>query len=304
MAFVLLFYVILIGPVNFRIVRKRNKPTLALITIPVIATSCAFVLFGIGCLDKGITARLRRVEILEAVGGETNAVGRRYSGLFFTAPSSLTLPFPTRGAARLISANRGPAVVDHGAHPPELRGVQGRLWETAFVAEDRVLDLGGSVELRRSGDRVTQVRNGTRHRLRGVVAFNPLGEMFVVGDIARGAAKMLPDTPQERIDLSNVPWEGSSNYSFERFARGMAVGAEHERALLGAVSVLSGNLNAGIAGNRYVLFAWMEGDASDRPRGFSNDFDLQFLRVVERQDSSSGPALQPVIDSEEEGLQP
>ena len=49
-------------------------------------------MFFVGYLGKGVLMRYRRVEIVEAVEGDTVGLARRYTGYYFTRPSSMRSP--------------------------------------------------------------------------------------------------------------------------------------------------------------------------------------------------------------------
>ena len=62
-AIVLLLYVIVVGPLTFRWVQRRNAPALALVTTPAVALGCFAVLLAVGYVGKGVRMRYRRVAL-------------------------------------------------------------------------------------------------------------------------------------------------------------------------------------------------------------------------------------------------
>ncbi len=158
-ALALLVYVIVVGPLNFGWVQKKNRPVLALVTTPLIALGCMLVLVVVGYVGKGVSMRYRRFEIVELVEGQTRAGARRYTGLFSTRPGSYDLPV-MEGAARRVdpAGDRGPTY-HHDGDRVELRDFHTGLWETVFLREDRMIELGGAIRFERDGDRLATVVN-------------------------------------------------------------------------------------------------------------------------------------------------
>ena len=127
-AVLLLLYVVLVGPVNFRFIGKRGTPTLALLTTPALAALGLVAMLGVGYIGKGVLMRYRRVEVSEAIEGERFAPSRRYTSLFLTRPVVFDLDAPARGALTMVPGGMGdvPPTTEHPGGATHLRDVRGR----------------------------------------------------------------------------------------------------------------------------------------------------------------------------------
>ncbi len=280
-AVVLLLYVLVVGPVNFAFVGKRNRPTLALATTPVAACCCLAVMLGVGYLGKGTRMRYRAVEVVELQEGDDAGPARRYSGLFLTRPATFDLESPERGMTSLVrlpSADLGPTV-DHGGDRPVLRGLRGRLWETVFVREDRIADLGGAVTFERSGQRLVAVHNGSSVTLRGAVVVDGVGSVYRVGTIPPGGRAAVAQVAEMTIAQGTV-FYGEDDPSLRQLAGILGLPEEHHRALDGATKVLGGSL---VTPPVPALVAWAADVSAARAEvadTFGREVDLQLVRVV------------------------
>ncbi|MCA9607197.1 MAG: hypothetical protein KC619_16435 [Myxococcales bacterium] len=200
-ALALLFYVILVGPVNFRWVAKKNRPTLALVTTPLAASACVLVLLTVGYLGKGVTMRYRRVEVAEALEGETRAFARRYTGLFSTRPGTFDLPLadPNAMTHRIGGGSGDPPLQETRGSRDRLSDFRAGLWETTFLREDRVFELGGTIGFEREGERLIAVRNETGQRLEGAFVIDTAGSIYPVGDLDPGTRAEIPRTSRRTV---------------------------------------------------------------------------------------------------------
>jgi hypothetical protein len=278
-AVVLLLYVIVVGPLNFMFVGKRNRPTMALVTTPVAAFSCLLVMLGVGYIGKGTKMRYRAVSLVELAEGESTGPSRRYTGFFLTRPASFELDAPPRGMARVV---RGPTadidpITDHGAETPVLRDLRGRLWETVFVREDELVDMGGRVVFERDGRRLAAVRNETAHALRGAVVIDSGGNVYRVGDVAVGERRPIAQVAEATLATPGY-WGGpTSDPSIVSLTRIMGLPREREPALAGTNVVLGGFVSPPVP----TLLAWRSsGDERRDVAGFARELDLSFVRVV------------------------
>lgn len=200
-ALALLFYVILVGPVNFRWVAKRNRPTYALVTTPLAASACVLVLLTVGYLGKGVTMRYRRVELAETLEGESRAFARRYTGLFSTRPGTFDLPLadPTAMTHRIGGGSGDPPVQETRGSHDRLTDFRAGLWETTFLREDRVFDLGGRIRFERDDERLLAVRNETGQRLEGAFVIDTAGGIYPVGDLDPGTRAEIPSSSRRTV---------------------------------------------------------------------------------------------------------
>ena len=283
-AVLLLLYVVLVGPVNFRFIGKRGKPTLALLTTPVLAAIGLVLMLGVGYLGKGIRMRYRRIEVSEAMEGESLAPSRRYTSLFLTRPVVFDLDAPARGALTMVPGGMGdvPPTTEHPGEGAHLREVRGRLWETLFTREDRIADLHGSITFERDGRRLAFVRNGTAQALRGAVIVDAVGAIFVVGSVPPGGHAAIPTTAHGALTAPGGYYGGAAiDPAITALARdlGLIVGEEDD-VLLGVVALSGGSL---ATPPLPTLFARVDASPERVAGGlFAREEDFRFLRVLPR----------------------
>ena len=303
-AIMLLFYVVLIGPINFAFIGKRNRPTLALITTPAAALGCLVLMLGLGYLGKGVRTRYRAVSVVESMEGDSSGVMRRYSGLFLTRPATFAVPGPERGflmPLRSDSSDLSPTY-SHAESPPVLGDLRGRLWETIFTREDLLEELGGSVIFDRQQGVLVRVHNRTKHRLRGAVMVDRFGWVYRIGDIDAGGSAEVNRDGTLHLEDQQMFW-GREDTNLRQFGRVMNLPRERNEALHGAIRLLGGTL---MSPGSPALFAWV--DAPPRPAVagiFGREEDYWFVRIVadpERDPVSSRFGYSPQVDLIPPGL--
>jgi hypothetical protein len=287
-AVLLLLYVLVIGPLNFTFVGKRNKPTLALVTTPAAAAMFLVLMLGVGYIGKGARTRYRAVDIVEVVEGDTEGPARRYYGLFPTRPMRFDLDAPARGLVRPVTSATSDArpIMDQSGEPTTMRGATARLWETVFVREERIADLGGAITFERSGNRIAAVENGTSHAFAGAVLVDPYGATYPLGAISAGGRVPVPSAATATIPSGQAFWGvDDTNLAAFSAALGFRTG---DREMVDGVSKLLGGTYA--TGSMPTLIAWYERpDPPDIAGAFSAEREVAFVRVVPDLEIGGGP---------------
>lgn len=290
-ALLMLVYVFVVGPANFAFVGKRGKPILALVTTPIVAFVCLVMMLGLGFIGKGTRTRFRAVEMIEAIEGDSFATTRRYTGLFFATPRDLSIAEPPRGVHRLLlgpSTEPGRFIDEGGV--TTLSEVRGRLWETRFLREDAIVDIGGGVTFRRANQRIAAVENHTSFRLRHAVIVDGGGAVYPVGDIEPGgvATTSSPPTDTVTVGMMGGGYYGMSPTAngYER-ALGIASGpqpdgmpddVEQRTALLAG---LVGRVGGGLATAAMpALIALLDAPDREIADTFSREYELRLIRVI------------------------
>jgi hypothetical protein len=287
-AIVLIFYVIVVGPLNFRFVLARNVPTLALVTTPIAAAGCALLMLGVGYLGKGVEMRYRRVEIVQASEGDALAPARGYAGYFLTRPSTVDLAGLPRGATmRLTTGGDDGLVIDHGGERPRLGGLRGGLWETVFFRDDRVVDLGGGISFTFAartdgpGERLAAVTNGGTVALRSAFVLDE-GLAYAIGDVEPGATRPIAQdaaatgTP---ISFTTGYYDDPTDGVPAQLATLLGLGEEHVPYVAGIVRLVGAPSDPTMP----VLWARMDpGDARTTSPGFAEEEDLRVLVLAMR----------------------
>lgn len=196
-ALVLLFYVILVGPLNFIVVRRLRRPTLALVTTPILALLALVSIGVVGVAQKGVSLRARTIEIDMMSDGDPRGTSRTYTGLFHGRPVEFDLEWPPSGMMRIARTQGGESIdaIEYGGGPPLYRGVSGSFWSTIFVVEENFIDAGGAVSFEREGDDIIAVTNGTE--------LDIIGSLLISSDVME-ARRVGPIEPGQRVEVANT----------------------------------------------------------------------------------------------------
>ena len=274
-AVLLLFYVILVGPVNFRWIAKKNRPIFALVTTPVVAIGCLFLMLVVGYVGKGVTMRYRQVQVTEGVAGEALGSERTYLSLFLTRPTSFDLP-DAQGLRLLREGSpRMPSVVTDGVDR-SLEDLQGGLWQTLFLRRDATRDLGGTITFDVESLRLVGVRNGTGMTLRDAILLAPGGSVYPIGDVAPGGTGTIGEQPLVTLNDEQWYW-GAGSPDNRAFARALGMNTEEGRqTIYGLASVAGGRMQ----GTTPLLFARIERSGGEMAGTFSEETTMHLLRIV------------------------
>lgn len=280
-AILLFLYVVVVGPVHFKLIERRNQPTLALVTTPILALGCALTLFGVGYLGKGILMRYRRLSFVELRAGAERGTSRSYTGFFFTRPASATLTSPEASLVRRIAAPSGvagPAYL-HREGRVDADGMRGGLWDTVFMREDRMIDVPGGIRFEMNGARYAAVINDSDLDLRSAFFVDTVGSAYVVGDVpAHGRAPIAETTGWYVVNDGPRSWWGEGGDSTTTTLSALLRLSDEEAPLArGLQAVLADRLIDDHAG---ALYAWIDADPDPRTDpGFARDWDRRLIRV-------------------------
>jgi hypothetical protein len=279
-AVLLFLYVIVVGPIHFRMIERRNQPTLALITTPLLALGCVVVLFFVGYLGKGIVMRYRRFAVVELAEGSERAYARSYTGYFYTRPASASLDtapgtFPRRVAAP--SGIAGPRYL-HREDGVDAESMRGGLWDTLFVREDRMLSVPGGVRFEVIDGRIASVINDSDLDVRTGILVDRVGSAFVVGDVPAHGRAPVPTVTGWYLYEAGGSWYGEGGDATTTTLMALLRMSSDETALArGMQSLLADDLVAPTP----VFYGWI--DAEPDPAidpGFSREWDRRLLRVA------------------------
>ena len=97
----ILAYVLLVGPVNYFVLRAINRRALAWVTVPVIALVAAGGAFGTGLFTKGTAVTANEMSIVHVSSGWDRAYEEAYTGII--APTRGDYEVAIKGPHRMIS---------------------------------------------------------------------------------------------------------------------------------------------------------------------------------------------------------
>lgn len=275
----LLAYILLIGPVNYVILRWRSRLDWAWITIPVLTLLFSGGAFAVGYLLRGSDLILNKIVIIES---EPNGPARLtgYLGLFSPARQNYEIEVDGGGLLSPLRAEYdqwsgspisgvAEAVFQQG-QPGIVRGLTVNQWSMqAFMTETRWEGFGPlQSDLRfEGGTLVGEVLNDSGHRLLDAVLV--LGNQYTrLGDLQPGQNVQVNLSMPERMDPRFFPGMGWLIFE-DRFsgATGPMREVEVKRTIVDTLfqpelgfSAISSRMFsvAGGATSKPVLLAWLE----------------------------------------------
>lgn len=194
-------YILLVGPVNYLVLRRRNRFHLAWITIPAITLVFSLASFSIGYVLHGSDIFVNKIAVLQ-VGPDGRARVDSFIGLFSPAQSAYEVQIRDGGLISPLNpysdpwsstvqpgqSSRGVTLVQ--GNPAFVRGLSVEQWSMqSFMSEGQLMDFGRlESDLRLEGESVVgHVRNTSAYDLADVIVI--IGTQFArLGDLAAGAA--------------------------------------------------------------------------------------------------------------------
>jgi len=193
----LLVYIVVLGPLNYMLLRRVRRLELAWLTIPLIVLSFAAGLYVVGRVVRGGQPQFNQVAVVQGVEGQSRGGATSFIGLFSPSRATYTLTFPpatlvSSGSSRSFLISRVDTVVADEAGARTLDLLADVASVTTIVAEaaiDLPLKIQSSLAL--DGIGVTgEIRNTGTTTLEDVTIVR--GEMFAqLGTLAPGANQQL-----------------------------------------------------------------------------------------------------------------
>jgi hypothetical protein len=202
----LIGYIILIGPVNYLVLRRLDRREWAWVTMPLLVVGFTVAAFAIGATLRGTDVIVNQVAVVRAAPGTDAGQAVVYLGVFSPNRGSYDISIP--GGALLSAPYNGDVVDQSGGQGLDVvQGDPARVRQLAVGygtmravrAEAPVTTPRIEADLRLDGDRVVgTIRNASSQALLkpAVVLGNGL---LVLADIAPGATA--------KVDLRAVPDE-------------------------------------------------------------------------------------------------
>jgi hypothetical protein len=201
LALLLLFYILLVGPVNYLVLRWRKRLHWAWVTIPMVTLIFSGSAFGLGYMLRGSDLLLNQVVIAELQPGGT-AYTRSYFGLFSPSQTSYEIEVSGGGLISQLNVDYDPwssrpsgggEVVMVQGEPSLLRGLAVNQWSMqAFTTEgfwDEVGGLSGDIVLDGSVLRGS-LTNNTGLNLQNAVLI--IGNQIIrLGELPNGESKPI-----------------------------------------------------------------------------------------------------------------
>lgn len=250
-----LAYILCLVPINYYVLRRLDRREYAWATTPGIVLLFCLLALGIGYGTKGRTARLYRLDFLEADAGARIASGASYLGLWSPGRHHYTLEAPlamglTEGGdpfghapdtsvrGYTVAQSSGMRLEDVGLYMNSMRVFSARARQEigGGVDADLRLDAGGLQG---------EIRNLSRLRLEGGLVMNGRDSQLVGALSPGGTVKLDP----KRWAGYTGPWQ-----SRQRSTRSPVDSATRIREA--AVDALRNELSLGTASGGPRLLAW------------------------------------------------
>lgn len=200
----LLIYIILIGPVNWLILRKLDRREWAWLTIPVMAILFTTGAFAVGRIGRGSERVLYQVNLVD-VYSENLAGIQSYSGLFVPQRGRISVSAEASGfapmAANAVHRTEAGLATLEFPNPP--------LWSVQRFYGADYLDLPGGFSLNmellaQSGKNVqAEITNNTGQDMFDSY-FQMSGYWYSVGPILAGETKAASTSPVSGVDFDKI----------------------------------------------------------------------------------------------------
>ena len=250
LSILLAIYILLVGPVNYLVLRRLRRLQLAWLTIPILTLLFSAGAFGMGYLMRGIDVLMNQIALITPNGSGSAAV-TNYLGLFSPAERSYSLEVKTPGLLSAITGYDGNPWISSGSvvgtsitfvqgEHPMIQGLAIDQWSFQTFAEEEQWQQFGSLvgDLRLENDKIVgTIRNETAVPLKD--NFLIAGSFFVrLGDLAVGAEKEVS------LDLGDFPANRSGPpVSYRLYEGENQSGTGDSRLINLKMSILSSVLN-------------------------------------------------------------
>jgi hypothetical protein len=201
-------YILVIGPLNYLLLRRLRRLELAWVTVPAVVLLFAAGLYAVGFGLRGGQSQLNQAGVVQAVEGEQRGFATTFIGLFSPRRSSYSLAFP---ADALVGETRGWNDMPGGGTPvlnndgvvevPDVLVDVGSV--RVFVAESPVdVPLAIQSNVQQNGNDLSiEIRNVGQSALEDALVVR--GDTFEeLGTIAPGASQSVGLNPTQQ----NFPW--------------------------------------------------------------------------------------------------
>lgn len=256
-------YIILVGPINYLVLRWQDRLAWAWATIPALTLAFSGVAYGIGFGLRGANIIVNQISVLEASADGQAARARTYVGIFSPHRQAYNVEVATDTLIRPLGQNYDPwagSINNSGTmqvvqgEPAGVRGLAVDQWSMqSFVAETTSAEapgLSARLTVKRGGLQGEVVNQSNETWQDVIVLFNT--QFQKLGDIAPGQAVDI------RLDFENSGmFMGFGSYILYQDESNQPNGPSREVSF--KQSVLDGlifNGNRFDLSDRPLLFAW------------------------------------------------
>jgi hypothetical protein len=195
-------YVLIIGPLNYFVLRRLKRRELAWVTIPALVVVFSFVAYGSGLLYRGATPILNRLVVAQAWDGVDQAKTHALIGVYSPVRAKYDLdatdqflPQPFTGDNGDVQSNNNWTTTQEGSNTflPDVRvdigGVKAMALEGSITALPITHDLTLSIS-RINPTLSGAITNNSQYALKNAILVTP-GDWQKLGDLAPGKSKSV-----------------------------------------------------------------------------------------------------------------
>jgi hypothetical protein len=196
LGFLLAGYILLVGPLNYFLLRWRDRLAWAWVTIPVLTLTFSGFSYGIGLRLRGSDIIVNQVSVMKLEDDDRVSRSRTYVGVFSPSRESYNIEVAGRNLIRPLGENYDPwsGGVSQGTmevvqgNPTQVRGLSVNQWSMqSFVAETTVDQQSGLIgQVRPERDAIRgELRNQGQQTWRDILVFFN-GQVQRIGDLGPG----------------------------------------------------------------------------------------------------------------------
>jgi hypothetical protein len=172
--FLVVLYLVLVGPVNYFALRRLDMRALAIVTLPLLAAIFVLLNFALGYLSRGVITSSRRVTVAVAASGSARADCVTWHGLFPASSMLADLSTDSRGLLTPLAEPTLPGrqpetfTVEKEVRREErfiLERYPLRMWQMFYFLAESTRPLGGAMKLLDRGNSF-EVTNGSPLKLK------------------------------------------------------------------------------------------------------------------------------------------
>lgn len=262
-------YLAALIPLNYLVFRLLGRLEWAWFAAPVIAVAGVVVVLRVARVDLGFDRAAIEVAVVEIQAGYSRGHVARYTAVYNSLgndyrvtlddPAGQLLPFPAGEPGTEPTFDRGAISFVAESETVGIEAYRVASNSTRLLHAEQMIDLGGQLTLRRTGDRWT-LHNGTGHVLRGAGVVRSgsegtfeqatIAELAWLGDLPAGASAEIAF--QAAAD-TREQWTAARNASPQTAERSDAEGELNLARLLAAAE------SAMLAPGETRLVAWIDG---------------------------------------------
>jgi hypothetical protein len=205
--FIVVFYLVLVGPVNYFVLRRLDMRALSIVTIPLLSAVFVLITFAVGYISRGVTTVGRRVTVATIPSGAARASCVTCQSIFPSGSMLVDVGTDARGLVcpllkpQMVGGQQEKAFAVMSDEGYVLERHPMRMWEMAFFEAVSSRRLGGSVRL--------HALVGAEGRLDGSfkmvnMSSVKLTDAFVVSSVAGGRYAWIGDVQKGKAYSGKV----------------------------------------------------------------------------------------------------